>query len=175
MAKSTIEKVPLLALRGRVVFPDTAPSFDIGRLVSLNAVRYASDGDTYLFVVAQKDAEKEQIVPDDLYSVGVVCKLRQVTRLPGNTVRIFVEGLFRATAVRVEEVEGCMLADIERLETVHSDDRLEEAYFRTSKDMVHFQKCRVGARTLFRTRPACEYRGALFADKRGAETDASRM
>ena len=145
MAKSTIEKVPLLALRGRVVFPDTAPSFDIGRLVSLNAVRYASDGDTYLFVVAQKDAEKEQIVPDDLYSVGVVCKLRQVTRLPGNTVRIFVEGLFRATAVRVEEVEGCMLADIERLETVHSDDRLEEAYFRTSKDMVH-EICQTEAR-----------------------------
>ncbi len=137
MAKTTIERVPTLALRGRVVFPDTAPSFDVGRPVSLNAVRYASEGDTYLFVVAQRTAEKEQIVPDDLYAVGVVCKLRQVTRLPGNTVRIFVEGLFRATAVRVEEVDGCMLSDVEKLETVRSDSQLEEAYFRTSKDMVH--------------------------------------
>lgn len=136
MAKRTIEKLPVLALRGRVVFPDTSPSFDVGRLASLNAVKCATDGDTYLFIVTQREAEKEQIVPDDLYTVGVVCKMRQVTRLPGSSVRILVDALFRAAASRIEEKDDCLFADVSELNSVHSDSGLEEAYFRTSKDLM---------------------------------------
>ncbi len=136
MAKRTIENLPVLALRGRVIFPDTSPSFDVGRTVSLCAVKIAAESDSYLFVVAQRDAEKEQIVPDDLYGVGVVCRIRQITRLPGNSIRISVEGLFRATASRLEERDGSIFADVAELCSVHSDDGLEEAYFRTSRDLM---------------------------------------
>ena len=136
MAKRTINNLPVLALRGRVVFPDTSPSFDVGRLASLNAVKSASEGDSYMFVVAQRDAEKDSISPDDLYSVGVVCKIRQITRLPGNNIRVLVEGLYRAIAARMEEREGCLFADVAELLSVHTDSGLEEAYFRTSKDLV---------------------------------------
>lgn len=136
MAKRIMNNLPVLALRGRVLFPNTAPSFDVGRLASLSAVKIAAEGDSYLFVVAQRDAEKEEISPDELFEVGVVCRIRQVSRLPGNNIRLLVEGLYRASASRMEERDGCLFADVTELVAVHSDGGLEEAYFRTSKDLL---------------------------------------
>ena len=75
MAK--FQEYPLLALRGRVVFPDTTVNFDIGRMISLTAVKYASERDSRIFVCAQKEAEKEEITTTDVYLTGTVVKLRQ--------------------------------------------------------------------------------------------------
>ena len=53
MSRVKTENLPLLALRGRVIFPDTTVSLDVGRLQSLTAVKHATDGDSLLFSVAQ--------------------------------------------------------------------------------------------------------------------------
>lgn len=131
-----LQEFPLLALRGRVVFPDTTASFDIGRMISLSAVKSASDRDSRLIVCAQKQADKEEICEDDFYTVGTVVKLRQITRLPGNNIRLSVEGLFRAAVKQVNREDGAFIATVEELPPVHGDRALEEAYFRTSREIL---------------------------------------
>ncbi|MDE6001121.1 MAG: LON peptidase substrate-binding domain-containing protein, partial [Clostridia bacterium] len=134
MAK--LQDYPLLALRGRVVFPNTTVNFDIGRMISLTAVKFASDHDSRLIVCAQKQADKEEICEDDIYTVGTVVKLRQITRLPGNNIRLSVEGLFRAVVKQVNRQDGAFIATVEELQPVHGDPALEEAYFRTSREIL---------------------------------------
>lgn len=136
MARQTSEKLPLVALRGRVIFPSTTVSFDVGRLMSLTAVKMAADTDSRLFVVAQKDAEKAEITPDDIYDIGTVVRIKQITRLPGNNVRINAEGLYRASVRTVEYVDNTLVADVNELKSIYGDEALEEAYFRTTRDLT---------------------------------------
>ena len=136
MARQTSEKLPLVALRGRVIFPSTTVSFDVGRLMSLTAVKMAADTDSRLFVVAQKDAEKAEITPDNVYDIGTVVRIKQITRLPGNNVRINAEGLYRASVRTIEYVENTLVADVNELKSISGDEALEEAYFRTTRDLT---------------------------------------
>lgn len=136
MARQTSEKLPLVALRGRVIFPSTTVSFDVGRLMSLTAVKMAADTDSRLFVVAQKDAEKAEITPDDVYDIGTVVRIKQITRLPGNNVRINAEGLYRASVRTIEYVDNTLVADANELKSIYGDEALEEAYFRTTRDLT---------------------------------------
>ncbi len=136
MARQTSEKLPVVALRGRVVFPSVSVSFDVGRLISLTAVKMAADTDSRLFVVAQKNAEKSDVTPDDIYDVGTVVRIKQITKLPGNNVRISAEGLYRAAVRTVEYVDNTLVADVNELKPITSDQTLEEAYLRTSRDLV---------------------------------------
>lgn len=136
MARQTSEKLPLVALRGRVVFPSTTVSFDVGRLKSLTAVKMAADTDSRLFVVAQKDAEKAEITPDDVYDAGTVVRIKQITRLPGNNVRINAEGLYRASVRTIEYAENALVAEVSELKSIRGEEALEEAYFRTTRDLT---------------------------------------
>ena len=136
MSRQTSEKLPMLALRGRVIFPDTTVSFDVGRLPSLAAVKRAADGDSRIFVCAQKDADITEVTPADVYLTGTVVRLKQVGRLPGNTVRLTCTGLYRAEARAIENVDGSYIAEISELRSVHGDETLEEAYFRTAKSVM---------------------------------------
>lgn len=129
-----LQEYPLLALRGRVVFPNTTINFDIGRMISLTAVKYATDRDSKLFVCAQKQAEKEDITEEDVYLTGTVVKIKQITRLPGNNIRLTVEGLYRGVAKQIN-FDDAFIATVEELNSVHGDPSLEEAYFRTSKEI----------------------------------------
>ena len=102
------EDFPLLALRGRVLFPDTTVNFDVGRPISISAVKSSAEYESRLFVCAQKQSDKEDITDEDVYTAGTVVKIRQITRLPGSTVRLTVEGLFRAQARQVRKENGTM-------------------------------------------------------------------
>ena len=130
------QELPLLALKGRVVFPNTTINFDVGRMISLSAVKYAADGDSRIFVCAQKSPEKDEITEDDIYTVGTVVKLRQITRLPGSNLRLTVDGLFRAEARQIRQENGTFVATVEEIIPLRGDPSLEEAYFRTSKEIL---------------------------------------
>lgn len=136
MARKVSETFPVVAMRDRVFFPDTSTSFDAGRLVSLSAVKLASERDSYIFVCAQKTATKTEITAEDLYFTGTVAKIRQIVRLPGNNLRITVDCLYRAAARSMENADGALIAKVDAIKTVHGDEALEEAYFRTTRDMV---------------------------------------
>ncbi len=88
--------MPLLALRGLVIFPEMILHFDVGRRKSIQALNEAMAGDQLIFLVTQKDIRDDEPDVSALYSIGVVAKIRQVLRLSGDNVRVLVEGLYRA-------------------------------------------------------------------------------
>ena len=135
MAVKYFSGIPVIPLRGRVIFPNTVNSFDAGRLISLNAVKLATDTDMQLLVCAQPDSEKDEITAEDICKVGTVVKIKQITRLPSDSVRILAEGLCRAR-VRSFTLDGCFCAEADEVKPVHGDAVLEEAYFRTAKDIM---------------------------------------
>ena len=135
MSIKYFDEIPVLPMRGRVIFPDTVVSFDAGRLVSLTAIKRAADGDMRLLVCTQPDPEKEEITEADICRVGTVVKIKQITRLPSDSIRILAEGLCRVR-VRNFTFDECFLADGDEIKPVHGDLTLEEAYFRTARDIM---------------------------------------
>ena len=131
-----IVNYPLVALRGKVVFPGTTANIDVGRLISLTAVSRASERDMTLFVSLQTDMGKEDIVPADVCKVGCAVRIKQIAKLPSNNLRLSVEGLYRAKAEEVYEEDGCLFANVAELKAAHGDPVLEEAYFRTAQEVL---------------------------------------
>ncbi|MBR6509724.1 MAG: endopeptidase La [Clostridia bacterium] len=89
-------KMPLLALRGLVVFPKTVASFDVARVKSANALSAAMESDRKLLVVTQKDLYAEEANEKNLYSMGTVVRVKQVLKVSDNHIKVLVEGLYRA-------------------------------------------------------------------------------
>ena len=94
--KETAVTMPLLALRGLVVFPKTTASFDVARPKSANALKAAMDSNRLLFVVTQKDFYAEEPTRSDLYDIGCVVKVKQVLKVSDNIIKVLVEGICRA-------------------------------------------------------------------------------
>ncbi len=136
MSRQKTEILPVVPLRGRVVFPDTTTSFDVGRIVSLTAVKVAAAADSRMFICTQKNAELTEITFEDLYTVGTVVQLKQVTRLPGSSIRITVQGLYRAAVRVIDLKDGAFSAEVDEIKSVHGEEALEEAYFRTARDVM---------------------------------------
>lgn len=132
----TINVYPLVALRGKVIFPDTTSSFDAGRLISLAAVSRASEREMTLFVSLQKDVSKDNILSEDISKVGTVVRIKQIAKLNSGNLRVQVEGLYRAKAEEITEEDGCFFASVSRLKEQHGDEVLEEAYFRTAQEVM---------------------------------------
>ena len=130
---NTLSVVPM---RTQVIFPDTTVLFDAGRGLSLAAIERAGDNGQLVFLTRQKDGEKEFPEAEDLYSVGTVARIRQVTRLPGDRARIIADGLYRARARDFRYESGYIYAVTDEVPAVHGDPTLEEAYFRTAKELV---------------------------------------
>ncbi|MDE6058900.1 MAG: endopeptidase La [Clostridia bacterium] len=126
----------VIPMRAQVVFPDTAVAFDAGRGMSLAAIERADKNDKLVFISKQTNAEKENPNGDDLYAIGTVAQIRQTTRLPGDRFRVYVQGLYRAVAKEFKTEGGVITASVEELVTVRGDYNLEEASFRTAKDLV---------------------------------------
>ena len=135
MSVKYFEEMPVVPMRGRVIFPDTVVSFDAGRLISLAAIKRAADGGMRLLVCAQPDSEKDEITEGDICRVGTVVKIKQITRLPSDSIRILAEGLCRVR-VRRFSFDECFLAEADEIKPVHGDLTLEEAYFRTARDIM---------------------------------------
>lgn len=91
-------ELPIIPLRGIVVFPKMVLHFDVGRKKSIKALQKAMDDDQKVFLVCQKDASVDEPNIDDMYNVGVICTIRQMMRIPGSeNMRVVVEGDERAT------------------------------------------------------------------------------
>ena len=113
---ATSLNMPVLPLRGLVVFPKTVLHFDVGRKKSKNAINFAMKQDQYVFLVAQKNATVKDPKRDDLYSVGVVAKIVQVLKQPDDVTRVIVEGLYRAYISECVENEKCIFAKVEKVD-----------------------------------------------------------
>ena len=112
--------VPVLPLRGLVVFPKSLIHFDVGRRKSIAAIDKAMKKDQLIFLATQKDAVNNEPSLIDLYKTGVIAKVVQVLKQPENSTRIVIEGQCRARVVAPIYNEKCLMAEIEPLEEKRS-------------------------------------------------------
>lgn len=92
--------IPLLPLRGILVFPYMIIHLDVGREKSISALEEAMVQDRLIMLATQKDAQNDTPQPEDIFSVGTVAEIKQLLKLPGGTIRVLVEGLYRG---KIEE------------------------------------------------------------------------
>ncbi|KGR83395.1 endopeptidase La [Lysinibacillus odysseyi] len=119
-----IEKnIPLLPLRGLLVFPSMVLHIDVGRERSVAALEQAMLGDSKIFLATQQDMRVESPERNDLYEVGAVANVKQMLKLPNGTLRILVEGIARAKVLDYKEGEKYTSVDIE----IHEDDPTKDA------------------------------------------------
>ena len=108
--------LPVLPLRGLVVVPGVVTHFDVGRLKSAKSVEEAMRADQRIFLTAQKDLSVDDPKKNDLYAVGTVAIVKQILRMPGDNMRILVEGKFRAELVDCIQSEPYLFARVEEIE-----------------------------------------------------------
>ncbi len=125
-----IEKrtIPVIPLRGLSILPYMILHFDIGRDKSINALEEAMINDSLVFLTTQKDSNVDIPNKDDFNKVGTVSKIKQMLKLPGDTVRVLVEGINRAQILEIIEEEPFFEAEIEELiyeEEIEKDSRTE--------------------------------------------------
>lgn len=116
-------ELPLIPLRGLAIFPYMILNFDIGREISLKALDQAMMDEELIFLTSQKEAEVDEPGEEDFYHVGTICKVKQMIKLPGDTVRVLVEGVSRGRVKKIEQEEGYFRAVIE--EIVFDSDNLD--------------------------------------------------
>lgn len=119
-------ELPVLALRGLVVFPDSIIHFDVARPISVAAVNAAMRANQLLFVTTQKDPLKSKPDVDDLYEVGTIVKIMQTVRQPDGTTKVIAEGKERAVAIDMKKTKTHFKSElvtyIERAEDKETED-----------------------------------------------------
>ena len=110
--KKPLSRLPVLPLRGTMVFPHMVLHFDVGRAKSVSALEKAMLEDQRIFLVAQRDAEVDSPAIADLYPVGTIAKVKQVLNLPGDSLRVLVAGERRAKLKELVQDEPFLLADL---------------------------------------------------------------
>lgn len=127
-AKKIIKKqvLPLLPLRGLTVFPYMILHFDVGRAKSIKALEEAMINNQLIFLVAQKDAKNDSPSEEDIYSVGTISKVKQLLKLPGDTIRVLVEGISRAEIGEFTQTEPFFTAEVaEKIFMPDENDKVE--------------------------------------------------
>lgn len=130
-------ELPLIPLRGLAIFPYMILNFDVGREVSLRALDEAMASEDLVFLTSQKAAEVDEPTEDDFYHVGTICKVKQMIKLPGDTVRVLVEGISRGKATEIKLEDGYFSAKIEEIlfDEENSEEDIEvEAFVRNVFD-----------------------------------------
>lgn len=133
--KTTAITTPILALRGLMVFPHMVLHFDVGRDKSVAALEQAMMENQEIFLVAQRDADVEEPGVEQLCRVGTIARIKQVLNLPGDTLRVLVEGLRRATLLTITQEEPYLLGSVVPEADRTGEETVEmQALVRTTQD-----------------------------------------
>ena len=132
--KNTL-RLPLIPLRGLMVFPHMVLHFDVGRARSVAALEQAMMEDQQVFLVAQSDGDVEEPTMDELCRVGTVAAIKQVLNLPGDTIRVLVEGEQRAFLRAITQEDPYWIADVEVPAQELPDTPETEAMVRATHDL----------------------------------------
>ena len=109
-------QMPVLALRGLVVFPKQTVHFDVARQKSIKALEAAMERDQLIFLVPQKSIIDDDPGADQLYPMGCVAKVKQILKNGGDTQRVLVTGMYRARINEMNQNEPYMLARVEMVQ-----------------------------------------------------------
>ena len=132
-----VQHLPVVALRGLVVFPNNVVHFEVGRAKSIAAIEAAMHGNSSVFLVAQKEMDVEEPGLRDLYTYGVVAEIRQVLRVSEDLVKVLVEGKYRARLLELEDQGKYMQAMVRSasVKGISADKRPQtEALIRSLRD-----------------------------------------
>ncbi|MBR3630981.1 MAG: LON peptidase substrate-binding domain-containing protein, partial [Oscillospiraceae bacterium] len=113
--KKPNELLPTVPMRGTVAFPHMVMHFDVARKRSIAAVEEAMQRDRRLFLVAQKSILEEFPKREDLYDIGVVAEIRQTLKTQDDSIRILVEGVYRARIRSTETHDGILYTEVQKL------------------------------------------------------------
>lgn len=108
--------LPLLPLRGTLVFPYMVIPLDVGREKSINAVEEAMLKDRVILLSAQLDSVQAEPGPDDIYNVGCAAEIKQLLKIPNGVIRILVEGIARVKITEYLQTDPFFQVKVERLE-----------------------------------------------------------
>lgn len=131
--------MPIVALRGMTILPDTLIHFDINRKITVNAVEMAMEQDQQVLLLMQKDPNVEDPKPEDLYSVGTVAEIKQLIKLPGDIIRVMVQGLERAEVCEIYTDQPYLYGEVEVKEATGLEELTEvetTAYLRGIKSIL---------------------------------------
>ncbi len=109
------ESLPVLPVRDIVVFPFMIIPLFVGRDVSIKAIDSALNTNRMVLLLSQKDINVETPAPEDLYSVGTVCLIMRMLKLPDGRVKVLIQGLSKARTIEVKQTESFFTAKIEKL------------------------------------------------------------
>ena len=109
------QRLPVLALRGLNVFPGMTIHFDVGRKKSIRAVEEAMRNDQEIFLITQRDIRTDDPSQSDLYTVGTVSVVKQILKLPGDMIRMLVEGKYRASLTELLQTDTYLYGRVESL------------------------------------------------------------
>ncbi len=129
--KSEIKVLPLLPLRGILVFPYMVIHLDVGREKSVQAIEEAMLQDRVIFLATQKEAQTDEPTEDDIFQIGTIAEVKQLLKLPGGTIRVLVEGIARARVRRFVSVEPHFLVEVEQYSEVFQKSSEIEALMRS--------------------------------------------
>ncbi|MBR2498413.1 MAG: endopeptidase La [Clostridia bacterium] len=127
--------MPMIALRGKVLFPKTILNFDVGRPISVAAVEAAVKTGSEIFISAQKRVEVESPLISDVYQTGVVARIKQVLKVHNmGNVKVSVEALYRAKIIQVVSDKNYFSVTVEPRQYIKAENEIEmEAYLRVAK------------------------------------------
>ena len=126
--------MPVIALRSKVLFPNTFLNFDAGRPISLAAVDAAPSYGNLLFIAAQKNAFIDSPKPSDILTVGAIARIKQVAKIGGEAMKVAVEALSRAKIVKFVPAKGYFAAEVEESPYINGDELETEAHFRIARE-----------------------------------------
>lgn len=131
MTKEIEPLVPLLPLRGMLVFPTMVLHLDVGREQSVQALEQAMLTDNFIFLTTQKDVSVDLPEQEDIYEMGTLTKVKQMLKLPNGTIRVLVEGISRAKLVSFINKDTYLAAGLELFEDEVEIDVEIQALMRT--------------------------------------------
>lgn len=133
--------MPMVALRGLVVFPNITLHFDVGRKKSISAVKTAMITKQDIFLSTQKDMSDEAESIDAVYDIGVVCEIKQIVRIPSSDcLRVIVEGKYRAELLALSDVNPYLTAVVKRIDSIPYSEKYNlraEALVRYAKGLFN--------------------------------------
>ena len=125
--------LPLIPLRGVTIFPNMVLHFDVGRKKSIEAIDVAMLNNEDIFLVAQTDIEKDDPTKEDLTDIGTLCKIKQIIKLPGDIMRVLVEGNARGKVKEYLDNEEYFEVIVETIEEKGIEDIEVQGYFNSLK------------------------------------------
>jgi ATP-dependent Lon protease len=107
-----IRKLPMMPIRDMVIFPHMMTPFVVGRESSVRALEEALSGDRKIFLATQHDASVDEPNADDIYETGTIGNIVQSVKMPDGNIKVLVEGVERARATEVNDVDGFFVATV---------------------------------------------------------------